>query len=57
MNEENKSMQDNKVWEVVPLPKGVKPIGCKRIFKTERDENGNVVRFKARLVAKGYTKK
>ena len=38
-NEEFKSMQDNKVWELVPLPKGVKPIGCKWIFKTKWDSN------------------
>ena len=29
MNEEYKSMQNNKVWELVPLPEDVKPIGCK----------------------------
>ncbi|RVW46696.1 Retrovirus-related Pol polyprotein from transposon RE1 [Vitis vinifera] len=40
MNEEYKSMQDNKVWELVPLPVGTKPIGCKWIFKTKRDSNG-----------------
>ena len=57
MNEEYKSMQDNKVWELIPLPEGVKPIGCKWIFKTKRDANGNVERYKARLVAKGYTQK
>jgi len=57
MNEEYKSMQDNKVWELVPLPEGKKPIGCKWIFKTKRDSNGNVERYKARLVAKGYTQK
>ena len=56
-NEEYKSMQDNKVWELVPLPEGVKPIDCKWIFKTKRDANGNVERYKARLVAKGYTQK
>ena len=57
MNEEYKSMQDNKVWELVPLPEGKKPIGCKWIFKTKRDSKGNVERYKARLVAKGYTQK
>src|ERR1044072_3169604 len=57
MKEEYKSMQDNKVWELVSLPEGVKPIGCKWIFKTKRDSNGNVERYKAHLVAKGYTKK
>nr|CAN65883.1 hypothetical protein VITISV_017046 [Vitis vinifera] len=57
MNEEYKSMQDNKVWELVPLPVGTKPIGCKWIFKTKRDSNGNVERYKTRLVAKGFTQK
>ncbi|KAH9793735.1 hypothetical protein KPL71_004641 [Citrus sinensis] len=54
---EYKSMQDNKVWELISLPSGAKPIGCKWIFKTNRDSNGNVERYKARLVAKGFTQK
>ena len=52
MNEEIKSMKDNDVWDLVPLPEGVKPIG-----KTKRDSKGDVERYKARLVAKGYTQK
>ena len=35
MKEEYKSMQDNKVWELVALPEGVKPIGCKWIFQDQ----------------------
>ncbi|KAH9686891.1 hypothetical protein KPL70_014557 [Citrus sinensis] len=57
MNEEYKSMQDNKVWELFSLPSGAKPIGCKWIFKTKRDSNGNVERCKVRLVGKGFTQK
>ena len=57
MNEEYKSMQDNQVWDLVPLPEGTKPIGCKWIFKTKRDSKGNMGRYKARLVAKGFTQK
>ncbi|CAM8877543.1 unnamed protein product [Rhodiola kirilowii] len=57
MNEEYKSMQDNDVWELVPLPDGVRPIGSKWIFVTKRDSNGNVERYKARLVAKGFSQK
>ena len=57
MNEEYKSMQDNKVWELIPLAEGVKPIGCDWIFKTKRDSKGNVERYMACLVAKGYTQK
>ena len=43
--------------DLVPLPEGVKPIGCKWIFKTKRDSKGDVERYKVRLVAKGYTQK
>ena len=57
MQEEMKSMKDNGVWDLIELPKGVKPIGCKWIFKTKLDSKGNVERYKARLVAKGFTQK
>jgi Reverse transcriptase (RNA-dependent DNA polymerase) len=50
-------MYDNKVWNIVPLPEGVKPISCKWIFKTKKNSEGNVERYKARLVAKGFTQK
>ena len=39
------------------MPKGVKLIGGKWIFKTKRDSKSNIVRYKARLVAKGFTQK
>ena len=39
------------------MPKGSKPIGCKWIFKTKRDSNGNVKSCKSRLVTKGFTQK
>jgi Reverse transcriptase (RNA-dependent DNA polymerase) len=48
---------DDKVWDIVLLPEGVKPIGCKWIFKTKKDSEGNVERYKARLVAKRFTQK
>ena len=57
MSEEIKSMKDNDVWDLVPLPEGVKPIGCKWIFKTKRDSKGDVERYKAPIVTKGYTQK
>ena len=52
-----KSMSSNDVWDLVDIPNGVKPVGCKWVYKTKRDSKGNVERFKTRLVAKGFTQK
>ena len=57
MNEELKSMDQNKVWDLVELPSNCKKVGCKWVFKTKRDSKGNIERYKARLVAKGFTQK
>ena len=57
MKDETKSMENNDIWDLIELPKGSKPIGCKWIFKIKRDSNGNVERYKPRLVAKGFTQK
>ncbi|KAK9187740.1 hypothetical protein WN944_019139 [Citrus x changshan-huyou] len=57
MNQEMESMYSNKVWELVEAPNGVKPIGCKWIYKRKSGVDGRVETFKARLVAEGYTQK
>nr|GEW94139.1 putative Gag-Pol polyprotein [Tanacetum cinerariifolium] len=57
MEDEMNSMSKNNFWELVELPKGAKLVGCKWVFKTKLDPNGNIERYKARLVAKGYTQK
>ena len=46
MKEELKSMNDNEVWDLVELPKESKRVGCKWVFKTKRDSNGNIERYK-----------
>ena len=48
------SMDKNSVWTLVDLPKGVKPIGSKWIFKRKRDTDEKLETYKAHLVAKGY---
>ena len=57
MKEEINSMEHNRVWDLVGLPKGCKRVGCKWVFKTKRDSHGNLERYKARLVAKEFTQK
>ena len=57
MNVEIESMGSNKVWELIDLPKGIKPTGCKWVYKRKREADGKVETFKARLVAKGYMQK
>ena len=44
-------------WSLVDLPKGVKPIGLKWVFKVKRNADGSIHKYKARLVAKGYVQK
>ena len=52
------SLQKNKTWKLMPLPKGKKAIGCKWVFaKKEGFPHKDDVRYKARLVAKGYAQK
>ena len=57
MNLEMESMHSNSIWELVDLPEGFRPIGCKWIYKRKKGDDGKVETFKARLVAKGYTQK
>ena len=47
----------NHVWELVDLPLGTKPIGCKWIFKRKLKVDGSIDKYKARLVANGFTQK
>ncbi len=51
------SLTEMGTWEVMPLPKGRKPVDCKWIFKYsyKYSEDGVVNWYKARLVAKGFS--
>ncbi|KFD60147.1 LOW QUALITY PROTEIN: hypothetical protein M514_27675 [Trichuris suis] len=55
--EEMKSLKDYKVWELVDLPQGKKPISCKWVFKAKLDSQGRVQTYNARLVARGFSQK
>ncbi|KAK9006368.1 hypothetical protein V6N11_035409 [Hibiscus sabdariffa] len=54
MRSEMDSMSENQVWTLVEPPEGVKPIGCKWVFKKKTDMDGNVQTYKGRLVARGF---
>ena len=55
MESEMRSLNDNDVWDVVPLPNGKQVVGSKWVYKIKRDADGNAERHKARLVAQGFT--
>ena len=51
------SMYSNQVWDLVKAPNGIKPVGCKWVYKRKRRIDRKVETFKERLVTKGYTQK
>ena len=55
MEEEFQSLQENKTWELVPLPPKRKLVQCKWVFQTKIAADGSDLKHKARLVAKGYS--
>ena len=54
MQEELAQFERNKVWQLVPQPKGKTVIDTKWVFRNKLDERGIIIRNKARLVAQGY---
>ena len=57
MEEEMHELAENETWDLVNAPKGVKPIGCRWVYKVKYNTDVSVNRYKARLVAKGYAQK
>eukprot|EP00253_Pinus_taeda_P027768 PITA_27768 len=55
MHEEMESIYRNHTWDLVELPEGKTPIGCKWLYKPKINADGSVEKFKARLIAKGYS--
>lgn len=53
--EEIQSLVNNGTWILCEKPMGANIIGTRWIFKTKRDENGDISRRKARVVAQGFS--
>lgn len=45
MKNEMKSMEDNDVWDLVDLPKGAKPIGCKWIISKPNEIRKAILKY------------
>ena len=57
MVEEIDALYSNGTWELVALPHGKSPIGCRWVYTVKVGPDGQVDRLKAHLVAKGYTQR
>jgi hypothetical protein len=55
-NEMN-ALDKNATWDLVEIPRDMKTVGCKWVYKLKKGVDDKVERYKARLVAKGYSQK
>ena len=55
MDDEMLALIQNQTWELVDLPGGKKPVGCRWVYTIKYNSDGSLERYKARLVARGYT--
>ena len=55
MNIKMNALKKNGTWELVTLPEGKRPVGCKWVYTVKYRTDGSIERYKARLVAKGFT--
>ena len=46
MEDEMKSMNANIVWDLKIISKGAKIVGCKWVYRTKLDSQGNIERYK-----------
>ena len=55
MAEEMDALYSNGTWELVAVPLGKSPFGCRWVYTVKVGPDGQVDRLKVRLVVKGYT--
>ena len=49
------ALEKNATWDMVELPRGKTPVGCRWVYTVKYKEDESLERYKARLVAKGCT--
>ncbi|MCO5613510.1 hypothetical protein L7F22_067787 [Adiantum nelumboides] len=47
MNEEMDALYGNETWELAPLPKDKKPIGCRWVYKIKHNSDGSMANVRA----------
>jgi len=47
MDEEIHALKENRTWDLVAKPAGVKPISCKWVYKEMTCSDGSIERYKA----------
>lgn len=57
MKDEIMALDKNDTWDMVELPKYIKTVGCKWVYKLERGVDDTKDRYKARLVQKVFLRK
>ena len=54
MVDERAALYSTGTWDLVVLPSGKSPVGCRWVYTVKVGPDGQVDRLNARLVAKGY---
>lgn len=47
MDQEIKTFEENKTWELIMLPKSKKAVGCKWVYKLKYKSSGEIEKYKA----------
>ena len=55
MQEEFNSLQENKTWELVPLPSKRKLVQCKWVYRNKVVTDGHDIKYTANFVYKGFS--
>lgn len=57
MEKEMESLRTHDVWDLVELPRDLKVVGSKWVYKLKKNADGSVEWYRIRLVAQGFTQK